>query len=285
MPPTEEMIRKAIECLGGTNLVSFTADKTSVKAGEPVTISWDVAVPANCGLSVRLNFAQVPKRGSRIVRPVGPVSYRLDCGASSVSKLLGVVNIAVDSSNCTQVEIPEDLVRPGVIASVDDSLAEYNANPDNEDSQVSKRRETVFEVEPDGIVLRLRLKVAVNNFFDPDVDVDAKIALGVSAEGKVLAFYRSFAVDVDWPWWVTGITLGISKIIEEFKDGTVEGKLKNKILNDFRADIQARVDAFGTVGGIDTVQDTVLVTVCESSGGSLVGRIANPFEGVLLDIR
>jgi hypothetical protein len=208
----------------------------------------------------------------------------MDCGASSVSKLLGVVNIAVDSSNCTEVEIPEDLVRPGVIRSVDDSLAEYNANPDNEDSQVTKRRQTVFEVEPDGIVLRLRLKVEVNNFFDPDVDVDAKIALGVSPEGQVLAFYRSFAVDVDWPWWVTGLTLGVTKIIEEFKDGTVERKLKNEILNDFRADIQARVDAFGTVGAIETVQDKVIVTVCEPSGGSLVGRIANPFDGVFVDI-
>jgi hypothetical protein len=284
MPPTEEMIRKAIECLGGTKLVNFSADKTSVKAGEAVTISWDVAVPTNCGLSVRLNFAQVPKKGSRVIRPVRPVSYRLDCGASSVSKLLGVVNIAVDSSNCTEVEIPEDLVRPGVIRSVDDSLAEYNANPDNEDSQVTKRRQTVFEVEPDGIVLRLRLKVEVNNFFDPDVDVDAKIALGVSPEGQVLAFYRSFAVDVDWPWWVTGLTLGVTKIIEEFKDGTVERKLKNEILNDFRADIQARVDAFGKVGAIETVQDKVIVTVCEPSGGSLVGRIANPFDGVFVDI-
>jgi hypothetical protein len=284
MPPTEEMIRKAIECLGGTKLVNFSADKTSVKAGEAVTISWDVAVPTNCGLSVRLNFAQVPKKGSRVIRPVRPESYRLDCGASSVSKLLGVVNIAVDSSNCTEVEIPEDLVRPGVIRSVDDSLAEYNANPDNEDSQVTKRRQTVFEVEPDGIVLRLRLKVEVNNFFDPDVDVDAKIALGVSPEGQVLAFYRSFAVDVDWPWWVTGLTLGVTKIIEEFKDGTVERKLKNEILNDFRADIQARVDAFGTVGAIETVQDKVIVTVCEPSGGSLVGRIANPFDGVFVDI-
>ena len=284
MPPTEEMIRKAIECLGETSLINFSADKTSVKAGEEVTISWDVAFPSTCGLSVRLNFAQVPKKGTHVIRPVRPVSYRLDCGASSVSKLLGVVNVDVDSSNCRQVEISEDLVRPGVIASVDESLAEYNADPENEDSKVKKRRETVFEVEPDGIVLRLRLKVEVNNFFDPDVDVDAKIALGVSPEGKVLAFYRSFSVDVDWPWWVTGLTLGVSKIIEEFKDGTVEDKLKNRILNDFRADVQAKVDSFSSVGDIDTIQDTILVTVCESSGRSLIGHIAHPLEGVLLDV-
>jgi hypothetical protein len=284
MPPTEEMIRKAIECLGETNLINFSADKTSVRAGETVTISWDVDIPQHCGLSVRLNFAQVPKKGSRVIRPVRNVSYRLDCGAASVSKMLGNVSVAVDSSNCMPVEIPEDLLRTGVIASVDQSLADYNAHPDNENRQVSKRKETVFEIEPGGIVLRLRLKVEVENFFDPDVDVDAKIEVGVSPEGQVVAFYRSFAVDVDWPWWVTGITLGITKIIEEFKDGTVEKNLKTKLLNDLRADIQAKVRAFGTVGEIDTVQDKVIVTVCEPSGGSLVGRIANPFEGVFVDL-
>jgi hypothetical protein len=285
MPPTEEMIRKAIECLGGTNLVRFSADKTSVRAGEAVTISWDVDVPSTCGLSVRLNFAQVPKSGSRVIHPVRPVSYRLDAGASSVSKLLGVVNIDVDSSNCSLIEIPEDLVRPGVLQSVDEEIAAYNADPDNSGRKASKRRETVFEIEPDGLVVKLRLKIALNNFFDPDVDVDAKIAVGVSPEGKPLAFYRSFSVDVDWPWWVTGITLGISKIVEEFADGLVEGQLKTRILEGLKEDLEARVGRLGTVGSVETAQDKILATVCSSSGGSMVGHIVNPFEGVLVDVR
>lgn len=285
MPPTEEMIRKAIECLGETNLVRFSADKTSVRAGEEVTISWEVAVPSTCGLSVRLNFAQVPKTGSRVIRPVRSVSYRLDAGASSVSKLLGVVNVNVDSSNCTLVEIPEDLVRPAVLQSVDEELAAYNADPENKNRKASKRRETVFEIEPDGLVVRLRLKVALNNFFDPDVDIDAKIAVGISPEGKILAFYRSFSVDVDWPWWVTGITLGITKIVEQFADGFVEGLLKNRILDGIREDLQSRVTGLGTVGSVETAQDKILATVCSSSGGSMVGHIVNPFEGVLLDVR
>ena len=284
MPPTEEMIRKAIECLGETRLVKFSANKSSVKAGEEVTISWEVAVPSTCGLSVRLNFAQVPKKGSRVIRPVRPVSYRLEAGAASVSKLLGVVNVDVDSSNCRLIEIGEDLVRPGVIQSVDEELAAYNANPDNSSRKASKRRETVFEVENEGLIVKLRLKVALNNFFDPDVDIDAKIAVGISPEGEILAFYRSFSVDVDWPWWVTGITLGISKIVEEFADGFVEGLLKQRILDGILQDLEARVGLIGTVGSVETAQDKILVTVCSTSGGSMVGHISHPLEGVLLDV-
>ncbi|MBS1713758.1 MAG: hypothetical protein JST30_05420 [Armatimonadetes bacterium] len=264
MPPTREMIEKAVECLGETRLVHFGADKSSVKAGETVTVSWDVDVPATCGLSVRLNHGQVPRKGSRTIHPVRSVFYRLDCGAAGVSQTLGTVGISVDTSGCVVREIPEDLVRPEVLASVDQSLAEYNADPKNKDHPVSKRKESVVEIEPSGIVLRLRLKLAIDNFFDPDVDVDARIDIGMSPEGQVLAVYKSFAVDVDWPWWVTGITLGITKIVEEFMDGAVEGAMKQKILNDLRRGFQNKVDAFpGTAVDLGTAQDAVLVTLCQ----------------------
>lgn len=277
MPPTREMIEKATECLGETRAVKFAADRTAIQAGETVTISWDVDVPDHCRVSVRLNHTQVPKKGSRTIRPVRFVSYRLDAAAAGLSKFLGLVNVEVDASSCVQMEIPEDVVRPMVLATVDASLAEYNVDPANKDHQASKRRETVVEIEPDGIVLRLRLKVAVNHFFDPDVDVDAKIAVGMSPEGKVVAFYRSFAVDVDWAWWVTGITLGIAKIVEEFADGMVEGAMKARIVDDLRAGLQSQLDGLdGTVGSLDTAQDMILVTLCRGRGGPALGHVLQP---------
>lgn len=277
MPPTQETIAKAGECLGETRLVSFAADRTAIQAGESVTISWNVDIPDNCRLSVRLNHAQVPKQGSRTIRPVRFVSYRLDVAAAGLSKSLGLVNVQVDASSCVQQEIPEDMVRPQVLATVEASLAEYNADPVNKDQQVSKRRETVVEIEPDGIVLRLRLKLAIDDFFDPDIDVDARIGVGMSPEGKVVAFYKSFAVDVDWPWWVTGITLGITKIVEEFVDGMVESAMKLRILNDLRAGFQSNLDDLdGTVGSLETAQDMILVTVCQSGVKPALDHVFRP---------
>jgi hypothetical protein len=285
MPPTREMIEKAAECLGETRLVSFAASRTAIQAGEPVTISWNVDIPGRCALSVRLNHTQVPKQGSRTIRPVRGVSYRLDVGGAGLSKFLGLVNVEVDASSCALREIPESLVRPEVLASVDESLAEYNANPDNKDHKVTKRRETVVEIEPAGILLRLRLKLAINNFFDPDVDVDARIGIGMSPEGKVVAFYKSFAVDVDWPWWVTGITLGITKIVEEFLDGMVESAMKNRIVNDLRSGFQARLDGLGgTVGSLETAQDMILVTLCQRGVNPVLGHVLHPIGHELVPI-
>jgi hypothetical protein len=270
------MIEKAAECMGETRLVRFAADRTSVQAGDTVTISWKVEMPGTCHLSVRLNHAQVAKEGSITVRPVRGVSYRLDVGGAGMTKFLGLVNVSVDASSCVQQEIPEDLVRPEVLATVDASLAEYNADPANKEHKVSKRRESVVEIEPDGIVLRLRLKLAINNFVDPDIDVDAKIAIGMSPEGKVVAFYNSFAVDVDWPWWVTGITLGISKIVEEFVDGAIESKMTSRIVDDLRRGLQARLDDLGeTIGSLDTAQDAIVVTVCRSGRSPAFGHITH----------
>ncbi|MBS1722017.1 MAG: hypothetical protein JSS66_03300 [Armatimonadetes bacterium] len=276
------MIERVVECLGDTNLVHFGADRTSITAGQTVTLTWDVDIPSGCPISVRLNNQQVPRKGSRTVRPVRFVSYRLDCGGAGVTQPLGVVNITVDTSACSSREIPEDVVRPEVIASVDQSLADYNINPANKDHPVTKRRETVVEIEPSGIILRLRLKLGINNFFDPDVDVDAVIDVGMSPEGKVLAFYKSFEVDVDWPWWVTGITLGITKIVEEFLDGVVAKKMKQKILDDLRNGFQRRLDALpGTVVALDTAQDAILVTVCQS-GSDPIGHVFHPISDELV---
>ena len=276
MPPTEEMINKAIACMGETTLVRFAADRTSIRAGETVTISWEVDKPDNCQLSTTLNHSQVPRTGSRTIRPVRFVSYRLDVRAAGVSKLLGVVNVDVDASGCTAVAIPEDLVRPEVLTSVDESLAEYNLDPKNKDNPVTKRRETVFEIEPSGMVVRLRLKLGINNFFDPDIDIDARIAIGMSPEGDVLAFFKSFEVDVDWPWWVTGITLGITKLVEEYMDGEIEKKMKPKVINDLRASFRRRLnDLPGTVASLETGQDEVLATVCQT-GVNPIGHIVRP---------
>lgn len=56
------------------------------------------------------------------------------------------------------------------------------------------------EVDARGIKVALRFRVAIDNFADPDVDVDFTVGLRVR-NGAVDAFYQSFAVDVDWPWW------------------------------------------------------------------------------------
>jgi hypothetical protein len=268
MPPPDDLVDRVSEVLAALRLVRFTVSDSAIVAGETVSLQWhvdkgsepDVAAP----VSIRLNNSLVSFVGSRSVRPSRDIGFTLTAQGAGIIRTLGRVTIHVDQSACRQFEFGEDLLRSSVIAAVDNSIQEYNANPDNED-KISFRRKTEVEIEPSGILIRLRLKVEVNNFFDPDVDVDARIAVGVSPEGRALAWYKSFSTDVDWPWWVTGITIGVTKIIEQFKDGTVEDKIKPRMLNGFITQLQAQVAAFpGVVSAIETQQDRVLVTVCDA---------------------
>jgi hypothetical protein len=251
----------ALGCLDDVRVVSFTADRTQVRPGDGgAQLSWEVFIPAGCNVTLALNGARVSNTSSMRVNPVQDITYQLIARLNLQFKPIGSVSIAVDNSDCSVTEIPESVVASQVQQSVDESIRDYNNNPDTE-NKVSKRRETQVEVERDGIVLRLRLKLQINNFFDPDIDIDAKIAIRVSAEGRPVVFYRSFSVDVDWPWWVTGITLGITKIVEEFLDNLVQNQLKPKLLNDFKQNIEDQISG-QTIGAIETVQDAVLITIC-----------------------
>jgi hypothetical protein len=249
-------------------VVRFSADRTQLRPGDGgALLSWQVDVPAQCARMVQLNLngSVVSRTASRRVNPVQDIAYSLAARGADMTRTLGRVQIIVDTSGCDDSEISEETIIPQIQASVNSSINDYNNNPDT-DNKVTKRRETQVEVEPSGIVIRLRLKLDINNFWDPDVDVDARIAVSISAEGGVVAFYRSFSVDVDWPWWVTGITLGITKIVEEFIDEEVKGKIKSKIVNDFRNNVQAVVSAGDRrVVALATAQDRIIVTSCPRS--------------------
>jgi hypothetical protein len=84
-------------------------------------------------------------------------------------------------------------------------------------------------------------------------------------DGVVRPYYRSFTVDVDWPWYITTLTLGITKIIEEFLDDRVDGNLKPTILEKIQGvidDLVALLPGDMKVHTIRLVEDAVVVTAC-----------------------
>jgi hypothetical protein len=263
MPPTNELKERVLTCFAEMQSASFTANRTAIRAGDPngVQLSWSVKFPAGCPVSLALNNISVPKTATRQVNPVGNISYRLVARGAGLSRTIGVINITVDTSACTEHEIEEADLVPVIQAGVRASLNEYNADPST-DNKVTERKPAQVDIEERGVVVKLRLKLAINNFFDPDVNIDAVLQAGIAPDGKALVFYKSFSVDVDWPWWVTGITLGITKIVEEFLDGAVEKKIKPRMLSSFKAQVDGIIRISGTVSRIATAQDRVIVTTC-----------------------
>jgi hypothetical protein len=267
--PGDPINDHALECLADTRLVSFTATPSVVPPfGGTVTLSWSVGLPTGCSPAVRLNGQTVSASGSRQVQPSVTTRYTLTAALAGLTKTLGGVTVGVDTSACITQAVPESVMRDQVRSSVDELDA---AEP-----RISQRSAARVEVDATGISVALRLKIAIDNFADPNLDIDCKVGLQVRDRG-VDAFYRSFAVDLDWPWWVTVVTAGVSKIVEEIIEDKIEAQLKPAVLAGLEERLDAMVDLIPGDLALHSLQlatDEVRVTVCPARSG--VGPIVVP---------
>ncbi len=229
MPPPPEVIEKAIECLNNTTINTFSASPSTIRPGIASTLKWEVTVPVGCGVSLSLNGSPVQKSGSRTVEPTTTTTFRLVGRMSTVEQELGEVTVAVDTTQCFIRSVDETTVRQMLQNLIETNLA---------GSPLRQRSPANVEIDRNGIAAKLRLKVSVPNFFDPDLNIN--MVVGVSAASNdVVVLYRSFSIDLDWPWWVTGITLGITKFIEEVIESRIEQQIKPLILQALKEQIDS----------------------------------------------
>jgi len=255
--PTDPIDDEVIECLGGVEVASFTASPSTVRPfGGGATLRWNVALPAGCRVGILLNGRSVSRSGSQAVAPAVTTRYTLTARAGRATRVLGSVTVTVDTAACITATVPESLVR----AEMQRAVGEL----DRASSRFSQRSAPRIEVEAAGIKVALRFRVAIDNFADPDVDVDFTVGLRVR-NGSIEPFYLSFSDDVDWPWWVTVVTAGASKIVEEFLEEEVEETLKPKILEQLKDQLDAfvaRLPGDLRLHTVSLVGDGIRVTAC-----------------------
>jgi hypothetical protein len=261
MPPTQEMIDRAIECLAEVELESFTATPSTIEPfGGAATLAWSVRRPSSCaGLALRLNGVSVPPSGSRQVQPSVTTAFHLEAAMFGLRRALGTRTVTVDTSGCFSGAVPEGDIRSQV-QSVVTAFAAAS-------SRIDERAPAGVEVEPAGIVMRLRFNINIDNFVDPDLDVDCTIQLQAQ-NGDIVPTYRSFSVDVDWPWWVTGLSLGISKIVEEVVEDKIQGELRAQLLqavDDAFDGFLALIPSTHRLYSVTTVTNQVNFTVCPAT--------------------
>ena len=157
MPPTKEMIEKAVECLGDTTVNSFTASPSTVRPGIAYTLKWQVTEPGSCAVKLFLNGTPVSESGSRSVQPMSTTTYRLVGKMFTVQRTLRAVTVNVDTSQCFIQSLDEATVRQMLQSQIESNLA---------DSPLSQRSPANVEVDRNGIAVKLRLKISVPNFFD-----------------------------------------------------------------------------------------------------------------------
>jgi hypothetical protein len=259
MPCTEQMIANAIQRTQNVRLNSFTASSNNIKPGSTVTLKWSIA--STTGVTLKLNGVTISANGTKTVTPITDTQFRIvaECGCN-IKKTLGSLLINVDETSCNQTPIPESIVRSLIINEVNSQISQHNASSSND---LTKRSETVVEIDSTGVLIKMRFKIAINNAPNPDLNIDMKIGMGVSPGNSISLFYKSFSTDVDWPWWFDVVTIGISKIIEDIIEDRIEGKLKPAILNGMKTKINETASNIpGVITQITPVQDAIQLTIC-----------------------
>jgi hypothetical protein len=245
------------ECLAKVKVGSFTVAPTTVPPfGGSATLRWAVTVPPGCPVGLKLNGMLVGRSGSQEVHPATTTTYSLAATMHGLTAVLKSVSVRVDTSACVTRDVPESLIRSQLRSAVD--------KLDAAEPKLSQRSDPRLEIDANGIHVALRFKLAIDNFADPNIDVDFTIGLRVR-NGSVEPYYRSFAVDVDWPWWVTTITAGVSKLVEEFIDGKIEARLKPAILAGVKSQLDALVAQIPgdlRLHSLRFAENEIRVTVC-----------------------
>jgi hypothetical protein len=208
------------------------------------------------------------------VLPAVDTTFTLTAHAGLASRVLGRTTVRVDTDACSRVELAESLLR----GQLNQTVGEFAASSDRAyDAKLTK-----FDITPSGIKVSIKTKLEVNNFTDPTLYVDFVLGLDV-VDGSVVPRYKSFSVDVDWPWWVTTLTLGITKAVEEFIEGEIEGDLKEEIRQRITDRIDAMVALLGEdkkVHSVALTDEAVVVTACPK--GKKVPDVSLPvFTGQL----
>jgi len=228
MPIPDPTLR---ECLEGVTVNSFTASPTTITPGNASTLRWNVNLPGGlCRVVLYLNGSVVSNTGTRSVEPINTTAYSLDARVSSgLSRPLRTITVNVDTSDCDIISVPESDVRENLRSLIKDEL---------KDTSISERSPANVEIDRNGIAVRLRLKISVPSFWDPDLNVNMVIALSI-VDHKSRVSFRSYSNDLDWPPWAGIISLGTIEWVDNEIERLLERAVKPLILQKIKEQIDS----------------------------------------------
>jgi hypothetical protein len=217
-----------LDTLNHVSLKSFTADPTAIGPFGASVLSWRVTGPTpttGMGFQVELSGQVVSKSGEQVVHPASTTTYRLTAKLNQLGKELGSVQVTVDTSRC-QIN---SLFNPGV--TIQSSLTAGIVN--SGDIYFRDNSLPVVTFSPGRIRVQLQLGARINNFPDPDVDIDASFGLAVNG-GVLEATSEQISVDIgfplyqSWVWLIPGAMLALPIALDGAKEKAYK-KIHNAI--------------------------------------------------------
>ena len=165
----------------------------SVKPGSIVpfgaaVLRWDVDAPPT--VRIKINDEFVDQVGSMVVQPATSTTYRVLALSGQRSTELGRAELSVNVAACVGSELlnPQSFLTAVLTAAIGAMDGMYTDGPQ------------IVEFQPGRITFRLRLRKDVNNFYDPDVRIDASFGLRVEG-GRLLSASEQVTANVSVPWY------------------------------------------------------------------------------------
>lgn len=221
----EESEDRALELLEQVNLRNFQATPQLLQPFQSSVLRWQVEAPN--GVRIKLNGSTVAKSATKSVQPTATQTFRLYAHVGRFSRFLAAVTVSVNLNQCTSRDstIIDELLALALTRGVAENGEVYFRivqvrGSDGRTQYVQSQPEVTMS--PGRIRFRLKLAGKVNNFPDPDIDVDASFGLavapssapttGIFPKTEIMPTGVEVSVNVSFPWWaylIPGAVIGL----------------------------------------------------------------------------
>jgi hypothetical protein len=279
MPDTDELRLDAQAFVEAVVVKSFTAEPAQISPFGTSTLTWEIEGVLEHHPPVRLRLSgggisiSIPTSGTRVVAPVRSSSYSLTASLPLAGRLLATRDVVMDTTECISLIVGEAEVASELTPTIEGIVQEH--------PELSRRRDDLIEVRPDGLHLSLRLIAAIEHAFDPDVNVDAVVSLRAES-GRLRYRLDRYSFDVDFPWWQDALIMQFlpAWLAVALAEGSEESQVRSQLIEGveaFIADKTAEADEAGLVFlSVEAHNDAFEIMLCPVPDESRPARPGGP---------
>ncbi len=249
--PSTSAQTQEYELLGDIQVVSFTASPPQSQPFQPVTLSWQVALPTLLHVPVEVGTAghlTYQTSGSVTVSPDATTQYTLIAQTAIVSRAIpSSVTVTVDGSDCVSGQIDSFLIT----SQVKQAAEQYFSGS----SQFSLGSAGVgVTVSNAALDITVPLILNVPDWFNADMSMALSVQIGLRGEAPALALLvtvGSVSVNVSWSWYanllsadITGaVADGMQQVAQAFLAEIAQAQVVPQIAGQINQQIQASATA------------------------------------------
>jgi hypothetical protein len=217
-------------------VVSFSANPTTVTPFGTITLSWQVEVPTtlNFPVSIIVNGQQVGTSGTLVITVVTQTEVQLAAASPLASAPLKTLTLTLDQSGCQMLAPPASLVTV--------PLQQQLTNRFSGSSSFTLLGSGVTVTPFDGYAnIAIPLDLHVPDWFDATMDIAIELDIAMAADRSSVTVQSFTNVHITWTWVqdLAGCTEFGQKLSQAFMSDIVEHELAPQLAQQINGLIQS----------------------------------------------